>query len=442
MKTFICIIVSLISIEIKAQCFQSFSSGAQHSLAIKSDGTLWSWGQNNSGELAMNTTASPIYIPQQISNQSVWAKIFAVSDRTFVIKNDGTLWTAGNGDGGSLGTGNQDDVFTLTQVGTDNDWNEVYSGGGTIAKKNNGTLWGWGANIYGQLNLGTNSLEFTPVQISTETNWSKINMALHTLALKSDGTLWACGLNDKGQIGDGTTIDKLNFVQIGTDTNWVDIASGFLFKQSFAIKSNGTLWGWGYNVNDVLGYGLPTQVNVPTQLGTDTNWAKVSAGYYTTIALKSNGTLWRNSATGFEQIGTDTDWVNIYNGLAHFFAMKSDGTLWGLGGNDYGQLGLGSSIQGTTIMTQLNCSAFLGIEDINPLTKIKIYPNPTNEILFIENSTLISIDKITLTDITGKIVLDVKENFSKIDMGTFGSGVYILNISSENRIYNYKIVKK
>ena len=122
--------------------------------------------------------------------------------------------------------------------------------------------------------------------------------------------------------------------------------------------------------------------------------------------------------------------------------MKSDGTLWCLGSNNNGQLGLGNSVTNTTIMTQLNCSAFLGIEDINPLTKIKIYPNPTKEILFIENNTLISIDKITLTDITGKIVLEVKENFSKIDMGDFESGVYILNISSENRIYNYKIVKK
>ena len=266
MKTFICIIVSLISIEIKAQCFQSFSSGAGHAIIIKNDGTLWAWGQNTSDAVGICNGSIDVFTPIQLSNQPVWAKVFAVSDRTFVIKNDGTLWTAGNGDGGSLGTGNQDDVCTLTQIGTANDWSEVYSGGGTIAKKNNGTLWGWGANIYGQLNLGTNSLEFTPVQISTETNWSKINMALHTLALKSDGTLWACGLNDKGQIGDGTQTNKLNFVQIGTDTNWFDIASGYLNKNSFALKSDGTFWGWGENVNMLFGNGghllQPTQLSL------------------------------------------------------------------------------------------------------------------------------------------------------------------------------------
>lgn len=435
MKAYILLTISLFSVNIQSQCFQAFSSTASHSITLKTDGTLWAWGSNNRDEVGICNGSGHVFSPIQISNLPVWSKIFAVADRTFVIKNDGTLWACGSGAWGSLGTGEQNDLCTLTQIGTDSDWNEVYSGQGTIAKKNNGTLWGWGANIYGQLNLGTNSLEFAPIQISTETNWNKINMAYHTLALKTNGTIWACGLNDKGQIGDGTTTDRLNFVQVGTATNWADIASGYLDKNSFAIKNDGTFWGWGL----IDGLGLFLQ---PQQIGSENNWSKVSGIYKGAILIKQNGTLWLYGQNSFQQIGTDTNWVTIYGGFAHFFAMKSDGTLWGYGNNSQGQLGLGSSIDYTSVLTQLNCSEFLDVEEQNPLGYITLYPNPTSDVIFIKNNSNITIQKITVTDITGKMLLETTTNFSEIDMQHFGNGVYIVNISSEGKIYNYKIVKK
>lgn len=308
-------------------------------------------------------------------------------------------------------------------------------------QKNDGTLWGWGDNTHGQLNLGTNSIEIYPVQIGLASIWQKIvNGELHTLAIKTDGTLWACGLNDYGQLGDNTTTDKLNFVQIGTDNDWVDISTSF--RHSIAIKTNGTIWGWGDNINNVLGLPSTTaQVHVPTQLGTSNNWSKVSTGYYATKAIKTDGTLWITYPTGFQQIGTDTDWNFIDSGEAHFFAMKTDGTLWGMGGNDFGQLGLGQAIQGTSVPTQLNCSSFLGIEEINLITNIKLYPNPTNDILFIENSSKFIIEKIVLTDMVGKTIFVSKDNFSKINMQNFENGIYILSITSKNKTYSYKIVK-
>lgn len=442
MRTYILVVIAIFSTQSNSQCFQGFTTGAQHSLVIKSDGSLWSFGQNNSGELGLNTTASPIYSPVMVSNEPIWSKVFAVSDRSFVIKTDGTLWACGNGAGGSLGTGNQDDVYALTQIGTDSDWDEVYSGAATIARKNDGTMWGWGANVFGQLNLGIMNLQFTPVQISAETDWDKINMAMHTLALKTDGTLWACGLNDFGQLGDGTNTNSLNFIQVGTDADWVDIASGFLYKQSLAIKSDGTLWGWGDNSNDVLGYGLPSEVTIPTQLGTDTDWAKVSAGYYVTIALKTDGTLWRSSATGFQQLEADNDWVDIYNGYAHFFATKADGTLWGLGGNDYGQLGLGSGVQGTSVMTQLSCSTFLGENEQEFNNRLVIFPNPTTDFIYIENNSMSAIDKVTLTDITGKMIFESNGELSNMDLQHLDRGIYILNISTVRSEFHYKILKK
>jgi alpha-tubulin suppressor-like RCC1 family protein len=441
MKTCLSISVLLFSLFLNAQCFQSVSTHYQHSLALKTDGSLWSWGSNIHGELGSGSTLNS-YTPQKISNETDWAKIFAQSSKSFVIKNNGTLWACGDGDG--LGMGGNGNVNVLTQVGIDNNWDFVTAGAGTIALKTNGTLWGWGYNTFGMLNLGAPSVQLTPIQISTETDWMKVVAGSNfTLAIKTNGTLWACGLNDKRQLGDGTNTNRFNFVQIGTDNNWSDLATGFLFKHSFAIKTDGTLWGWGSNLNNVQG--LPSTVpfvTTPTQIGTANNWSKVATGYYATKAIKTDGTLWISSANGFYQIGTDTDWNWVDSGEAHFFVMRTNGTLWGQGGNDYGQLGLGSSIQGVSIPTQLNCSAFLDIEDINASEKIKIYPNPTNEVLLIENNSNSTIDKITLTDLTGKIVFDAKDSLSKINMQNFESGIYILNISSENGIYNYKIVKK
>lgn len=440
MKNYICILVIFISLKMNAQCFQKFSSNSSHSIVIKDDGTLWAWGKNSQSEVGVCNGQLPVFGPTQLSNQPVWTKVFTGSNKTFAIKNDGTLWACGNGSGGSLGTGNQNDVCTLTQIGTDVDWNEIYPGSGTIAKKNNGTLWGWGSNIYGQLNIGTTSLQFTPVQISTETNWSKINMSLHTIALKNNGTLWACGLNDKGQIGDGTQINRLNFVQIGSNNNWSDIASGYLGKQSYALKSDGTFWGWGYNESMIFGSG--GNVLQPIQLGTSNDWSKISGTNLGVVLTKQNGTLWYYSSSGFQQIGIDTNWVNIYGGFAHFFASKSDGTHWGYGSNQDGQLGLGSAITTTSVMTLFNCLAFLNVEEINPLVNLMIYPNPTNEYVFIENNSHKNINKIYLTNINGKVLLEERNDFSKIYVGNFENGIYFLNISSENETFSYKIVKK
>src|SRR3989344_1483851 len=112
----------------------------------------------------------------------------------------------------------------------------------------------------------------------------------HTIAIKSDGTLWAWGYNLYGQLGDGTTSQRNSPVQIGTDNNWVSISAGGY--HTIAIKSDGTLWAWGSNDYGQLGDGTMVDKTTPAQIGTDANWVSISAGDYHTIALKSDGTLW------------------------------------------------------------------------------------------------------------------------------------------------------
>ncbi len=454
MKTIFLLIAFMLSPIINAQCITSFSTGDSHTLVIKNDGTLWSWGTNTSGELGLNSGAAFHDIPLKIGHETDWAKVFVQGNKSFVIKNGGTLWACGFGNSGGLGTGNNDDKLILTQIGTDTNWKHITSasGAGTIGMKTDGTLWGWGANIYGMLNLGNTSIEYNPVQISNETNWLKVVAGSHySLAIKNNGTLWACGKNQNGQLGDGTTTNRLNFVQIGTDSDWLDIEVGY-YNNSFAIKSNGTLWGWGANriiipfvssSNFMFNTSLPDNLLIPTQISLSNNNTKIVAGNYTYAVLKSNGTIWiSNFASGLIQTGNDTDWNFIDSGDAHLFFMKQNGSLWGKGANNVGQLGLGIAIQGVTVPTELNCSNFLGIEEINGVTKLSIYPNPTNGVLFIENNSDISIKKITLFDLSGKMLLENQINFSEIDMHKFETGIYILSIATENNIYRYKIVKK
>src|SRR3990172_345906 len=111
-----------------------------------------------------------------------------------------------------------------------------------------------------------------------------------TVAIKTDSTLWAWGWNLLGQLGDGTTDDRDTPVQIGTDTDWAQVSAGG--SHTLAIKIDGTLWAWGWNGLGQLGDGTNDDTNIPVQIGTDTDWAQVAAGENHTIAIKTDSTLW------------------------------------------------------------------------------------------------------------------------------------------------------
>jgi alpha-tubulin suppressor-like RCC1 family protein len=292
-------------------CWKSFSGGDLFTLGITTDGKLWSWGFNNFAQLGIGTqgnTANP--------NKS--------------------------------------------QIGIENQWNEVEAGFEYgLAIKNDGTLWAWGANSFGMLGDGTTITRKSPVQIGTDTNWSKISAGtVNTLAIKNDGTLWAWGRNNSGQLGDGTIINKLVPTQIGVDSDWKEISVGQL--HCIALKSNGTLWAWGENGNGQLGLAdnLLSDKNIPTQVGTATNWDKISAGRNFNLAIKNDGTLWSWGQNDFGQLGngfstgnvndiptqrgTDIDWANIAAGAIHSIALKTNGTRWAWGSNGSGSLSSGS----------------------------------------------------------------------------------------------------
>jgi alpha-tubulin suppressor-like RCC1 family protein len=230
------------------------------------------------------------------SGEAAEAKISAGLAHTLMINSDGTLWAWGTNNDGQLGDGTGVDSPTPRLVNSDTNWVAVSASRHSSAIKSDGTLWGWGWNSSGELGDGTTTNRWSPVQIGTDTTWVSVSAGTNqTLAIKSDGTLWAWGNNYFGQLGDGTSgsgSDKWSPVQIGTDTDWLSVSSGS--AHTVAIKTDGTMWAWGYNIFGQLGNNSSDSNPHPTpvKVGTDNNWVSASAGGYHTLALKSDGTIW------------------------------------------------------------------------------------------------------------------------------------------------------
>lgn len=210
------------------------------------------------------------------------------------------------------------------------------------------TLWTWGGNANGQLGDGTTVTKSSPVQVGTLATWSVTAQgAKHTLAIKTDSTLWTWGQNNKGQMGDGTTVDKSSPVQVGTLASWAKIAGTNTTGNggaSFAIKTDSTIWAWGYNGAGVgvLGLGDSTDRSSPTQIGTLAAWADIGGRDFGANATKTDSTLWgwgyndlgqlgigvTGNKSSPVQVGTLSDWKSVGTTGNASSAIKTDSTLW------------------------------------------------------------------------------------------------------------------
>ncbi|RZK25624.1 MAG: hypothetical protein EOO43_05030, partial [Flavobacterium sp.] len=326
----------------------SFSGNSQNS-------KLYSFGSNTYGQLGTGNTVSQ-NSPTLIGNANNWKIVSAGTNHSLAIKSDGTLWAWGYGSNGRLGTGNTTNQTSPFQIGTGTNWKHVSAGNlHSLAVKTDGTLWAWGNGADGKLGLGTSSNYSQPVQVGTATNWKEVSAGeKHSLALKTDGTIWSWGDHGSGKLGTGTANYQWSPSQIGTANNWIQIVAAD--DHSLALKSDGSIWAWGSGEHGRLGINNTNQQNAMVRVGTDNDWVMVSTKDSHTLALKSNGTLWgwgRSSRLGNGnlagnqltpiQIGTDTDWIFINAGSSFSHAIKSNGTLWAWGPGSSGVLGTGDT---------------------------------------------------------------------------------------------------
>ena len=257
-------------------------------IASKTDGTLWAWGNNPAGQLGQNDRSSAAS-PKQIGTGTDWtgttAAIAQGQGMSGAIKTDGTLWTWGDGGSGNLGLNDRIKYSSPTQVPGTN-WNDVKIGNATLlATKTDGTLWASGTNYKGLLGQNSTSTGYysSPVQIPG-TTWRSVGgltwAGYAAWALKDDNTMWSWGAGFYGATGHNNKTDYSSPTQIGTDTTWENYSTGNCpgagEPNMIAVKTDGTLWTWGANVGDYKGgLGLNDIISrsSPTQVGTSTNWS-------------------------------------------------------------------------------------------------------------------------------------------------------------------------
>lgn len=342
----------------------SVTAGYDHSIALTGDGKIWSWGSNLSGQLGNGNYSN---IPQTFPLQSpVLQGVTAIAtgssaDHTLALRGDGSVWSWGRGGNNQLGYPPTVSSTPLQAPGLPPMAGIAAGNNHSLALTGGGIVWAWGENSSGQLGDGTTTSRTNPQQVPNLTEVVAIaGGGGHTLAVKGDGTVWAWGNNWSGQLGDGNTTQRNSPVQVAGLTGVVAVAAGSY--HTVALKGDGTVWAWGNNWFGQLGDGSMTQRNSPVQVAGLTGVVAVAAGSYHTVALKGDGTVWTWGENGRGQIG---DGTNIHRqlpfktlgvseafaiaaGAKTTFAVLGNGALLAWGSNSSGQLGDGTTVDRLT----------------------------------------------------------------------------------------------
>lgn len=391
------------------------AAGSDHALAVKKDGTVWAWGYNEFGQLGVPSGTVTTALPMQVAGLGGVKAVSAGDGYSLALKTDGTVWGFGINQSGELGLGTTfhstntpQQVYGLTNV--------VSIDAGShhaLAVLEDGTVWGWGNTLNGQVNQRNQwgpSYHTTPQQIALEQVKAVSAGENFSLALKQDGTVWAFGSNEQGALGQGgPTADNLynpTPLQIPQLSQITEIAAGDHF--ALARKADNSVFSWGENKKGQLGIGSvsessfyePTLMKEPLWLSTSysydsQNRSIVNVEYrlrdsrYPIVSLparyvmkpagisraicdgpetnctvnvrtNSDAAVFELSAYDLQTgalIGTtqircsnDSDYFNYYSnpqvklaaGEYHSLWLKSNGTLFGFGLNSNGQLGDGT----------------------------------------------------------------------------------------------------
>ncbi len=420
-------VMVFISTSFAATSLRSYgvSGGGFHTVAMKDDGMVWSWGDNGYGQLGDGGTAlsyKPVF-----SNISGVISVSAGQDHSLALREDGTVWGWGRDYYGQLGIGSSGDYRNAPEWISSLSAITAISAGNyfSVARKNDGTVWTWGYNSFGQLGDNSTTQSLVPKQVSGLSGIIAIAAGgSHTVALKDDGTVWAWGANSTGQLGDGTVADKWQPVQVEGLTGVIAISA--LNYHTMALKSDGTVWGWGSNSFGELGNGTTSTGpnSLPVQ-ATGVNGAiAIAAGDEHSVVLKNDGTVWSWGNNGYGVLGDGTSTnsstpvqvvdptpaesgrklsgVTAISAGSYFtFALKTDHSVWGWGVNISGQLGVGTAISSAKPIMSL-----LGAYEIS--TAVTSYLGPGGATVDCPNAVLpANIGSCTITPNQGFDVINI-----------------------------------
>ena len=344
------------------------AAGSDHNCGIRTGGALWCWGNNGSGQLGIGNEAEQ-QLPRQVTTPAAsgWASVGGNGGNgTCATRTTGTLWCWGNNESGQLGIGNYTNQSLPRQVTMPaaGGWASVSAGyDHSCATRTDGTLWCWGYDNSGQLGNGNHFGSDQPRQVTTPApgGWASVTAGNgFTCATRAGGTLWCWGGSNNGQLGNGTgsSQDRPRQVTTPAPGGWASVTGGYF--DTCATRAGGTLWCWGNNSYGQLGIGdqpfqyRPRQVATPAPGG----WTSVNAGWYHTCATRTGGTVWCWGLSQYGELGIGrrpsqslpqqvtapgaSGWASLITGRDDSCATRTGGALWCWGNNVYGQIGIGN----------------------------------------------------------------------------------------------------
>ena len=250
-----------VSFKISRQ-YTKVAGGQSHTLAIDSEGNLWAWGNNGSGQLGDGTITDKI-VPMQIKQGTKFKEISAGTEHSLAIDSEGNLWVWGNNMYGQLGDGTTTQKISPVQIKSGTKFTQISGVNHSLAIDEEGNLWTWGTNIHGQLGDGTNVDKLIPTQVLKNIKFSSIVSGSNSFsAIDIYQNMWSWGYNECGNVGDGTTTNRSEPIIIKTKIK--EIFRGPI--HSFAIDIGKNLWAWGWNAYGQLGDGTTTDRLVPTEM--------------------------------------------------------------------------------------------------------------------------------------------------------------------------------
>jgi alpha-tubulin suppressor-like RCC1 family protein len=279
------------------------AAGIEHSLALREDGTVWAWGSNENGRLgipgvAFSPSAKKVLLPQPA------IFIACGPDSSFAILFDGSVWSWGQNRQGQLGVGDRLERDRPTKISMPEEVKRVIvRKAGAYAIGKNASAWVWGDGDSARTGTLTTRDRTRPARIGSENDWLQLSGGdSHTLGIRSDGSLWGFGDNRLGQLGDGSRQSRLAPAQTGTSTHWAGIEA--IARRSFGVTREGELFAWGENILGTLGTGNTLPQVVPKQIFPRGGWVRVVAGDTFTLGLRNDGTVWAWGTNTEGQLGT------------------------------------------------------------------------------------------------------------------------------------------
>lgn len=336
---------------------QTLAGGEAHSVVLKPDGTVWTFGSNTCGQLGDGTT-TPQKTPVQVTGLSDVVTIASGFNHSMAITSTGELYLWGLNANGQIGDGSTTDRTTPVQSSLTNVVAIAAGHSHSLALRSNGDIYSWGRNDFGQLGTGNTTQQTAPTLVGTGVAIAA--GGYHSIFVQFNGTVYTTGRNNYGQLGDSTTTQRTSVVQMSGISTAVRAVGGSLF--TLVLLSDGTVKSAGYNVDGQLGDNTTTPRSTAVTVSGLTDVSTLIAGYYHSVALKSDGSVWTWGWNAQGQLGDGTNTtrktpvavsalssiVKIGAGFLHSMAVDANGVVYTWGVNNLGNLGDGTTTNRST----------------------------------------------------------------------------------------------